>query len=378
MAEKKRKGERKDGLLVGTVATGERNANGSKKYKYFYAPTKKELQAKIDKYKMDVSLHGKPLDSANPTLAEWTRQSLFVHIIHEIEPTTFNAYVNIFEVHIQDSAIGKVLIKDITYSQIQKYFNNKKSLAKGTLQKIKNLLNKVFKLAKKNNLIRVNPVEEVVLPKDAKEAKEIVILSVEEQSRYIEESKKEPNGLFLRFALYTGMRLGEILALKWENIDLNNHTVTVKESMKRSRVYKDDGTFIVEDVVKEPKTKKGIRVIYIPNTLVEELKLLKKNTNLVFNTNASTVNHMHDRICTSAKINPVATTKDGTSITVYGIGIHALRHTLATRLLENNVNIKYVSDMLGHKNITTTYNIYSHVLNTVKQEVAATIDILFT
>ena len=60
-----------------------------------------------------------------------------------------------------------------------------------------------------------------------------------------------------------------------------------------------------------------------------------------------------------------------------GVGIHALRHTLATRLLENNVNIKYVSDILGHKNITTTYNIYSHVLDHSKKEVAEMINTIF-
>ena len=173
------------------------------------------------------------------------------------------------------------------------------------------------------------------------------------------------------------MRLEEILALKWENVDLDKGSITIKESMKRSRVYSDDGSFIVEDVVKEPKTKKDIRLIYIPDILIDELKQIEKEKGLVFEINESTVNHMHDRICTAAKINPNTLIKGEAETTTYGVGIHALRHTLATRLLENNVNIKYVSDILGHKNITTTYNIYSHVLDDSKKEVAGMINNIF-
>lgn len=373
----RKKGQNADGLYTATVDTGMRNANGTKKYKYFRAKTKKELKAKVDAYKMDVALNGKPLDKTTVTLSEWVYQFLFVHVIHEVAPTTFHRYVNLYEVHIKDSAIGDIGLQSITHTQIQRYFNTKTDKAKATLQKIKNLLNKAFKSAIHNNFIRHNPMDGIIIPKTAKEAKEIKILTNEEQLRYIEASKAEPNGLFLRLALYTGMRLGEILALKWENVDLEQGTITVKESMKRSRVYSDDGSFIVEDVVKEPKTKKGIRLIYIPDILIKELKQIEKEDGLVFDTNESTVNHMHDRICAAAKINPNTLIKDDSETTTYGVGIHALRHTLATRLLENNVNIKYVSHILGHKNITTTYNIYSHVLDDSKREVASMINEIF-
>lgn len=378
LQKERKKGQKNaDGLYTATVDTGERHPNGTKKYKYICAKTKRELQAKVDAYKMDISLNGKALDKTLITLSDWVYQFLFIHVIHEVAPTTFHRYVNIYEVHIKDSIIGSVGLQSITHSQLQRYFNNKTDYAKATLQKIKNLLNKAFKSAIKNNFIRTNPMDGIIIPKAAKEAKEIKILTTEEQLRYIEASKSEPNGLFLRLALYTGMRLGEVLALKWECVDLEQGTITIKESLKRSRVYSDDGSFTIEDVVKEPKTKKGIRLIYIPDILIEELKLIQKDKGLVFNTNESTVNHMHDRICTVAKINPTTVIKNDKETTTYGVGIHALRHTLATRLLENNVNIKYVSHILGHKNITTTYNIYSHVLDDSKKEVAGMINNIF-
>lgn len=373
----RKKGLSADGLYTATVDTGERNPNGTKKYKYFRAKTKKELKAKVDAYKMDVSLNGKALDKTSITVSEWMYQYLFVHVIHEVASTTFHRYVNVYEVHIKESAIADISLQSITHTQLQRYFNQKIDKAKATLQKIKNLLNKGFKCAIHNNLLRHNPMDGIIIPKSAKEAKEIKILTAEEQLRYIEASKAEPNGLFLRLALYTGMRLGEILALKWENVDLEQGTITIKESLKLSRVYSDDGSFIVKDVVKEPKTKKGIRLIYIPDILIEELKQIEKEKGLIFETNESTVNHMHDRICAAARINPNTLIKDETETTIYGVGIHALRHTLATRLLENNVNIKYVSDILGHKNITTTYNIYSHVLDDSKKEVAEMINTIF-
>ena len=270
LQKERKKGQKNvDGLYTATVDTGERHPNGTKKYKYIRAKTKRELQAKVDAYKMDISLNGKALDKTLITLSDWVYQFLFVHVIHEVAPITFHRYVNIYEVHIKDSIIGNVGLQSITHSQLQRYFNNKTDYAKATLQKIKNLLNKAFKSAIKNNFIRNNPMDGIIIPKAAKEAKEIKILTTEEQLRYIEASKSEPNGLFLRLALYTGMRLGEVLALKWECVDLEQGTITIKESLKRSRVYSDDGSFTVEDVVKEPKTKKGIRLIYIPDILIK-------------------------------------------------------------------------------------------------------------
>ena len=138
-----------------------------------------------------------------------------------------------------------------------------------------------------------------------------------------------------------------------------------------------DGQIVTFWYKRHEDDKKVIRLIYIPDILISELKRIEKPNGLVFETNESTVNHMHDRICTAAKINPNKVHKGETATTVYGVGIHALRHTLATRLLENNVNIKYVSDILGHKNITTTYNIYSHVLDDSKKEVAEMINLIF-
>ena len=255
----RKKGQNADGLYTATVDTGERHPNSTKKYKYFRAKTKKELKAKVDAYKMDVTLNGKALDKTSITVSGWMYQYLFVHVIHEVAPTTFHRYVNLYEVHIKESTIGNIALQSITHTQLQRYFNQKTDKAKATLQKIKNILNKGFKCAIHNNLIRHNPMDGIIIPKaakEAKEAKEIKILTLEEQLRYIEASKSEPNGLFLRLALYTGMRLGEILALKWENVNLDQGTITIKESLKRSRVYSDDGSFIVEDVVKEPKTKK--------------------------------------------------------------------------------------------------------------------------
>jgi len=375
--EERKKSQREDGLYTATIDLGERAANGSKKYKYIRAKTQRELKAKVDAYKVDVSVNGKALDKTNVAVSEWVYQFLFIHVLHEVASSTFDRYMNLYEVHIKDSTIAPIELKNLTHTQVQKYFNSKTNLAKATLQKIKNILNKAFKFAIKNNYIRLNPIDGIIIPKDAKEAKEIIVLTLDEQSMYIKASKKEPNGLLLRLALYTGMRLGEILALRWENINLDEHTIIIKESMKRSRVYNDDGTYIVDDVIKAPKTKKGIRLIYIPTILVDELIPLINDTGRAFDTNVSTVNHMHCRICAAAKINPIESMCGNKLITTYGIGIHALRHTLATRLLENNVNIKYISEILGHKDITTTYNIYSHVLEDTKKEVAHLINNVF-
>lgn len=164
------------------------------------------------------------------------------------------------------------------------------------------------------------------------------------------------------------------------------------EKQARKRGQPSDGLYVATIDTGERNPNGSKKYKYIRAKPQKELKVkvdayklditlhgkpLQKDTGRVFDTNVSTVNHMHDRICAAAEINPKTITRNKKSIITYGIGIHALRHTLATRLIENNVNIKYVSEILGHQDITTTYNIYSHVLEDTKKEVADLINNVF-
>lgn len=159
------------------------------------------------------------------------------------------------------------------------------------------------------------------------------------------------------------------MALKWANVDLDNATITVCETCRRVRVYDNDGESISKMVTKGPKTEKGNRDIPIPKTLILSLKKYKLSSNkseegLVFCTKSGLpmqynyVWYTHKALCKKANIRPTT--------------IHALRHTFASRSIEAGIDVKTVSDLLGHANTQITWNTYVHSTNNSKRAAADT------
>lgn len=158
--------------------------------------------------------------------------------------------------------------------------------------------------------------------------------------------------------------------------------------MKRSKVYEKDGTYTSKNVIKTPKTQNSIRIIPIPSFLLDLLKQKKHpkitEDSLVFTSQTGTmlisrnIMRSHYRACERSKIKPRIILDDEKEKTIYdGVGFHALRHTFATRLLEKNVNIKIISELLGHKDIQTTLNIYTHVTVDAKKEIGNIIGTIY-
>lgn len=252
--------------------------------------------------------------------------------------------------------------------------NNNSSLSKSSLKKIYNLLHASFKSAIANNLIRINPLESVKLPSSEVKTKDIEILTLDEQKAYMRVLDTNKNGTLFLTALLTGMRIGELLALKWDNVDLNNVTITVCQTLRRVRVYDDNGDSESKIVTKEPKTEKGNRTIPIPKTLVLALKKYQlasynSNDNLVFCTKTGKpfqynyAWYVHKALCRRAGIRETS--------------IHALRHTFASRSIEAGVDVKTVSDLLGHANTQITWNTYVHSTNDSKRQAADTMEAVY-
>lgn len=325
--------------------------------KYFYGKTKREVEQKVNAYQTELTTYGSTLKKTNPTLESWIYEYLFLNVHPKVCASTFERSKSIYDNHILHSSLGKMPLKNIQLNDIQQLLNEKKHLSSSSLKKIRQLLHGAFKSAISNNLIRINPVAEVNLPKSDVPAKDIEILSVDEQKSYVTALSQEKYSILYLSTLFTGMRLGEVIALKWSNVDLINGSITVCESYKRVRKYNEDGTYFSTLDKKAPKTNKGIRTIPLPNFLVSNLrihKLAQKNSaeNLVFCTDTGSplsdanVRKYHDRICKNAKIRPIS--------------FHALRHTFATRMIENKVDVKTVSELLGHTSIEITLNTYVH------------------
>lgn len=356
--------KRKDGTWCCAVFCGIKE-DGKKKRKYLYGKTKKEVEEKLRKFTTDIAEYGTSIDECTITVQEWLYTHMFTNLHGTISPGTFEVYVITYETHIKGSWLGSMLLKDVRLIHLQQFFKDKTYLSDATMHKIQILLNGSFKTAILNNLIRSNPFVGFKAPKSKKATKTIEVLTRDEQALYIEYAKQDT---IILTALFTGMRLGELLALRWKCIDLENRIISVEQSYNRTKVYDDDGDYKTTDLFKDPKSKSGIRKIPIPNFLTKELKKHKlaskysDDNDLVFCTatgnvySASNIRRIHRSILKKANLRHVK--------------LHALRHTYATRLLEAGENFKTLQVLLGHADIQTTMNIYAHVTEETKYNAA--------
>ena len=350
-----------------SVITVGRNANGSLKRKYFYGKTKKEVLDKMNDYRYKINNDLLPTDDTI-TVLEYLNYWLFKYKINEVKPSTITRYEGIIRNYIKPYAIGKIKLKSIRAAAIQSLYNSLIEEGKTTPSNI-GTINKVLKSAftqaiKEGYMLR-NYCQFVSIPKKHKNT-DIVYLSLEEQKNFINAcSGVRLESLFL-FALGTGLRVGELLALDWSDISFENANVMVNKSLRQEKVFKSDGSSSYDTLIQSPKTESSNRLVPIPKNILVKLKEYKiaqnkkrlstgelyYESNLVFTTpigtpiNQSNLRKSYNRILDKANIDRLK--------------FHSLRHTYATRLFEQNVQIKTVQVLLGHSDITTTMNIYTH------------------
>lgn len=324
----------------------------------------------------DIETHGKELKKDKVKLHSLMLEHLLVNVKDSVSLGTFERYMSIYNTHFKDSLYGDIDIKNITQVATQKFLNDKKNLSAKSLSLIMILLDNTFKHAIANNLIRVNVMENVKAPKSKKEKKKIEVMTLEEQKAYLEAAEKSFYRLLFVTALSTGMRVGEITALKWGNVDLNSNVIHIINSARLVMKYDDKGNMIENELVTgDTKTRSSKRDIPISNLLSTELKKHKlstggKSKDFVFtNTKGNQIKYdsiakAHKLVCEKAKIRIVT--------------FHCLRHTFATRSIEAGIDYKTVSEILGHSKPSTTINLYVHSTNDTKREAAEKISKLIS
>ena len=155
------------------------------------------------------------------------------------------------------------------------------------------------------------------------------------------------------------MREGELLALKWNNVNLKKGYINVTESVKRVAVFEENGDKHMETITQKPKTKNSIRTIYIPKALIKSLKKIEKLDGYVFSNTDEPISHksLYSWWARFLKNNNIKHRK-----------FHALRHTYATTLLANGADLKSVQDLMGHYDIRITQT-YLHSLPDKQKEI---------
>lgn len=360
-----------------------RNDNGSLKRKDFYGKTKKEVQTKMDDYKKQMSLG--LLMNDKITVDQWFFTWLFDFKSKDLAPSTFECYEGVYRLYIKDSDIGDIKLIDLRTAHLQRYYTKLLDIDKldaSNVKRINKTLKTCLKEAIKQGYLQKNWCDDVNLPKVKKEDN-IKALSKDEQLRLLEALKGIDLELLITFALGTGLRLGEVLGLKWSDIDFKEHTLSVQRSVRRVVEIQRDGSR--NRVLKEvpPKTENSFRTVPIPDSILSKLKSYKReqnelilaigedyqNNNYVFCNNDGTI---MDPKKPNRRLSSVLKSNDIELIT-----FHGLRHTYCTRLFEAGVPPKTVQSLVGHSDIETTMNIYTHVMKETKMEAVDKINSIF-
>ncbi len=379
MAKRRANGEgnirkRKDGRWEGRYTAGRAPESGKVIYKNVLGKTQAEVKEKLARAIED----NKGLDivkAGQYTVGQWMDVWFENYAKIKVRPSSHKTYKGYIENHIKPS-IGKIPLSKLTTLEVQTLYRKlltsgrierteskqqPKGLSAKTVRNINQVISSAMELAKSQKLISSNPTDGCALPKV--EHQEMKTLTADQLAAFFREAKN--SGVFEMYylELATGLRRGELLGLKWDDINLNIGAIQVKRQVARI-----DG-----EVVEAPlKTKNSYRTLSIGADAVEILQehRSKVDGEYVFPSpnggpiSPDSVLHMLHRVLERAGLPQIR--------------FHDLRHTFSTLALQNGVDIKTVSGMLGHYSAGFTLDTYAHVTTAAQKEAAKTMGSLLS
>ena len=357
--------KREDGRYQKSVIVGKK-PNGKYIKKSVYGKTQKELEANINTLVNEIN-SGVAVWNNDISFLELSRMWSDQYVSPESEKWKYTQQTYLTK-HLLP-ILGAMHVRDLKQIHLQTIINKLASegYATSTMKKIKQTAEQIMRIAVDSDLIVKNPFSGVKVP--SIEPAERRALTESEIDLITENWRGARMGVAAMIMLYAGLRLGEVLALEWNDIDFEKRTINVS---KARIVFKNRPT------IKSPKTKAGIRIIPIPEILFEVLNSVRKKKGLVCpdlsgnlmsgvsqkNAWKSYINHLNE--CAggrkgSGPRKPV--------IVIDKITPHMLRHTYATMLFDAGVDVKSAQKFLGHSDIEVTLEIYTH-LSKFKEEQA--------
>jgi integrase len=330
--------------------------NGKRIRKQFYGESKKEAETKRDDYLSDVK-NGLDMNYEQMKFGDLFTEWFNVILTPEIAQSTYARYESLIRNHLKPAAFYNMKISTIKSIDIKKHLNQLES--KHTAAKIYQLLLSFFTFAQKERIIMFSPMEGVLRPKQEKEIKKEFLSNTDIKTMI--PFCTDTNFIYA-FALFTGLRQGEILALTHNDIDFENKEISVTKTLNRFGI---NGK--TQIVITKPKTKSSIRKVPLLDDLIPLLKehmVKEKEKHLKLGLPFSKETYLFTLRCCS----PLRADRLGARWKAFQeeLGIepckfHGLRHTFCTILATKNVPLKTAAVIMGHTNINTTAKIYAHV-----------------
>ena len=362
--------KRSDGRWEGRIVVGHKE-DGSPIFRSVFAHTQKEvmkkLHSQIETYR-DVEL----TEESNMTMGEWMNKWLDDYMALTIRESTMDSYKTMTEHYIKPylggEKIGSVTTADIQQlynwlrenGRVNEHYEKGNTLSDSMIRSIHMMLHQAMDAAVRERLIVKNPTEGTVIPKNNYPPKQI--LTEEQLERFLDVVKQDPVWSdFFYTELTTGMRLGEICGLKWQDFEEKTGRLHIRRSAHRR---KGGGVR-----VGETKTETGARTILLPPSTVEILKARKKKSysDWIF----------HNPVVPELPMDPSAAYHRLKTLLRYAelpsIRFHDLRLSFAPHALPSGVDAKTLSTMLGHTNASFTLDTYTHMTTDMHRKAAAVV-----
>lgn len=348
---------------VGQFTAG-RKADGKLNRKSVYGNTRKEVKEKMTIKLMQVQ-NDIIIDKNDIAVYQLGKEILDTKLNTNIIKETSYFSLSHSLKKIKESLIGNMKIQKVTYREIQIFYNSITTLSNSYIEKINIMLNLIFTESINRDYIVKNPMNNVIVPKSDNVNKEIIAFSVEEQKKIIMCMQNNKYKNIYAIAMFSGMRIGEILALKPEDIDLYNNEIKITRTLSRNK----KGDCIIGTTTKTYKSKRNIPITTLFKNEIENAlnTMVSNKDNLIFTTRNNTfitpvnINKYFKTLCKKANIK---VDDEGTS----NVNTHMLRHTYATRCIESGMPAHVLQKLLGHKNITTTINTYTTIFDKYRND----------